>query len=173
MAMAMGTPIMVVVIVNIYMAMLEVLFKDKLTTTLMNIEWSHFYQRFIDDIFLVSEVLKPKPQNFLPCLMRWSHPKTARNMGTLAKIWNSWTLPYSTRFQKEGKLDIKTFQKPQNAYMYIPIPSEHPKDMFKSFVTGQVIRCGFIHMPKIFISRLLDRCYEPTTLKKWFSEVFV
>jgi hypothetical protein len=83
------------------------------------------------------------------------------------------------RFQKEGKLDIRTFQKPQNAYMYISMTSDHPKEMFKSFVTGELIiyvrkyssKMGFIHMSKVFMAWLLDRGYDPTTLKNWFSEV--
>jgi hypothetical protein len=49
--MAMRTP-MAVVIANIYMAMLEVLLKNKLIT-LLNIKWPNFYKRFIDDMFLV------------------------------------------------------------------------------------------------------------------------
>ena len=89
------------------------------------------------------------------------------------------TIFMGTRFQKEGKLDIKTFQKPQNAYMYIPMASDHPKEMFKSFVTGELRRyvrnnsskVGFIHMSKVFIARVLDRGYDPITLKTWFSEV--
>jgi hypothetical protein len=43
--------------------------------------------------------------------------------------------------------------------MYIPMTSDHPKEMFKSVVTGELKICvrnnssktGFIHMSKVFI----------------------
>ena len=58
--------------------------------------------------------------------------------------------------------------------MYILMSSDHPKEMFKSFVTGESKICvrnnssktGFIHISKVFIERLLDRGYDPFILKK-------
>jgi hypothetical protein len=43
--------------------------------------------------------------------------------GDIGKKWAE-----GTGFQTEGKLDIKIFKKPQNAFMYVyPMTSEHPK----------------------------------------------
>jgi hypothetical protein len=63
--------------------------------------------------------------------------------------------------------------------MFIALSSYHPKDMFISFVQGELRRylrnnsskTGFTHMAKVCIARLLDRGYDSTILKEWFSEV--
>jgi hypothetical protein len=89
------------------------------------------------------------------------------------------TIYKGARFLKERRLDIRVYQKPMNAYMYIPLASDHPYPMFKSFVQGELRRyirnnsnkVGFLHISKLFIARLLDRGFEPALLKEWFSEV--
>jgi hypothetical protein len=176
--MAMGTP-MAVVIANIYMAMLEELLKDKLT--LLNIDWPHFYKRFIDDMFLIFRGPCTKASEFLTLFIEMVPSIKCEKFGDIgSKVdFLDLTIFKGERFQKEGKLDIRTFQKPQNAYMYIPLSSDHPKDMFKSFVQGELRRyirnnsskAGFTHMAKVFIARLLDRGYDPAILKEWFSEI--
>ena len=83
------------------------------------------------------------------------------------------------RFSQTSILDVKTYQKPLNLYLYIPFYSNHPEENFKSFVTGELKRYvitngrekDFLQMQKVFYKRILKRRYLPSVLLKWFDMV--
>eukprot|EP01050_Picozoa_sp_SAG11_P028174 SAG11_NODE_7434_length_1144_cov_1.400000_1_plen_342_part_01 len=78
-----------------------------------------------------------------------------------------------------GRLDLRTYQKPGNAYLYIPWNSEHPQHVKKSFITAELMRYikrssqieYFLVTKAHFWSRLRARGYPERFLKPIFERV--
>jgi hypothetical protein len=176
--MAMGTP-MAVIIANIFMSMLEKRLKD--TFHSQGINWPLFYSRFIDDILLIFQGKRDYADLFLKLFNDMVPTIKCEKFGCIGSRVDflDLTIYKGRRFKATGILDIKVYQKPLNAYLYIPFSSDHPTAMFKSFVVGELKRyvrnssskVSFLHMAKSFFSRLLDRGYPKETLKIWFEEI--
>ena len=66
---AMGTPL-APVLVNLYLAFLERVLKDKAREA--NISWPILYKRFIDDCFIIYQGDKNNSFGSLACLTAWS-----------------------------------------------------------------------------------------------------
>ncbi|XP_057832304.2 uncharacterized protein LOC131042973 [Cryptomeria japonica] len=83
------------------------------------------------------------------------------------------------RFSASGILDTCCFQKPLNAYQYIPFGSWHPQHQKKSFIISELRRyllresspSGFIQLKKMFYLRLRARGYPKNFLLQCFNKV--
>ena len=53
-----------------------------------------------------------------------------------------------------NSLDFHTYQKPQNAYLYIPFPSDHPRSCFRAFIKAELLRFKLLEPTAIYHSLL-------------------
>ena len=82
------------------------------------------------------------------------------------------------RFLENNILDIKTFQKPINKYLYIPQSSFHSSSIKKGFISSELRRyrlnCSnhndFLNIKNLFFQRLLKREYSALFLNKIFNK---
>ena len=77
-------------------------------------------------------------------------------------------------FPSTNSLDIKTFQKPHNLYQYLHFTSCHQKSVYKSIISGELIRyvstntseVNYEVMKHLFKKRLLARGYPKKFVEK-------
>lgn len=82
-------------------------------------------------------------------------------------------------FHVTGKLSSKCFQKPLNAYQYIPFSSWHPVHQKKAFIINELKRyllresdsAGFLKLRASFYQRLRARGYPKKFLLRCFNQV--
>lgn len=88
--------------------------------------------RYVDDIFLLW-LEKETIDNFLSDLNRF-HPnlKFKHSCSKTTINFLDLTIYKGPHFLSNRKLDIKTYQKPQNLYQYLEYSSVHPVSEFKS-----------------------------------------
>ena len=174
---AMGTPL-APVLANLYLAFLERILKDKAREA--NISWPILYKRFIDDCFIIYQGDKTQLLRFISLFnsLVESITLSLESFGSSANFLDL-TIYKGKRFQKEGRLDIKIFQKPMNKYLYLPFTTDHPMHCLKSFVTTELQRyvkassdkSSFLTIAALFYKRLLNRDYPPDILSEWFDTV--
>jgi hypothetical protein len=125
------------------------------------------YWRLIDDVFLV---LTPNfDTNRLSAFNDLLAGKIIFNFVTSASHIDflDLTIYKGDRFNKEGRLDIKVYQKPLNAYLYLPFNSFHPRAQMTAFITGELRRYvrnssdinAYIEIRQLFFQRLRYRGY--------------
>ena len=82
-------------------------------------------------------------------------------------------LDLTIKFDKNGKLFTKTFEKQNNLHLYVPANSAHPTGTLKSLVMGMIRRywlqntnkTDFIKQIKMFTQRLRKRGYNLEVIK--------
>ena len=82
-------------------------------------------------------------------------------------------------FSYTNTLDTKTFQKPNNLYQYLHYTSYHPKTVYKSIITGELVRyvktntveVNYEMMKNLFKNRLLARGYPLKLVEKTSATV--
>ena len=82
-------------------------------------------------------------------------------------------------FRSGGSLLTRCYQKPSNAYLYLPYSSAHPPHVWHAFLRGELIRyvkrCSrardFLTMKLLFYTRLLRRGYPVAVIRKSFATV--
>lgn len=89
------------------------------------------------------------------------------------------TIYKGPNFLVNHKLDIKTFQKPQNLYQYLEYTSEHPRNVFTSIILGECSR--YLHTNtqpetyaatvRAFQKRLQERQYPNKLVGKVTSRI--
>ena len=139
-----------------------------------------FYKRFIDDVVGVwtndessLSAFFSQYQSFYPEIR--ITPSVSFSSVDILYI----TLFKGDRFNSCGILDTKCFQKPLNAYQYIPYYSWHPSHQKKSFILSELKRYllresdpfGFMRLRKQFYSRLRARGYPKKFLLSCFRLV--
>lgn len=83
------------------------------------------------------------------------------------------------RFRATGILDVRTFQKPMNKYLYLPFLSYHPVHCKRGFITSELKRyllrssseSTFAEMRQLFFGRLRARGYPTDFLTPLFASV--
>jgi len=102
---------------------------------------ARIFQRYIDDALIISSLPKWKIDNFIDKLNKMvpSIKFSLESNGTSVNFLDL-TIYKGKRFYSSGLLDLKTYQKPVNAYLYIPYTSEHPMHTLKSFVQSELKR---------------------------------
>jgi hypothetical protein len=89
------------------------------------------------------------------------------------------TMHLGPRFLREGKLDIRLFQKPLNRYLYLPFESYHPRHARLSFIPSELKRYvlrnteewRFLQVRRLFYLRLRVRGYPDSVLRSLFKRV--
>ena len=174
---AMGTPL-APVLANLYLAFLERILAEKADEK--GILWPTLYKRFIDDCFIVYEGQKNQLLQFINLFnsLVSSITLSLESFGISANFLDL-TIYKGNRFMREGKLDLKIYQKPLNKYLYLPFNTDHPTHCKKSFVTSELRRyvkgssdhSVYTTVSTLFYSRLLKRGYPDDIICEWFQTV--
>ena len=135
--------------------------------------------RYIDDIFIIwpnENTLNQFIQdlNFYHQNLKFTHTCSNSSVNFL-----DLTIYKGPHHHHSHKLDIKTYQKPQNLYQYLEFSSNHPKTVFKSLVLGECIRFvrsntrseTFAATTMTFQRRLQERGYPKKFTSKILSRV--
>jgi hypothetical protein len=171
---AMGTP-MAVVFANIYLAVLEDdTFKIFNNPQSINYKYDKLllYVRFIDDIICITHNIEDR--DLLLKLLNEQHPNIilTTNIDSTTQNYMDLTIYKGIYFYTTNLFDIKPYQKPMNAYLYIPPFSMHNNNMFKAFIQSEVRRytinstdTNSIDIFKsLLYKRLIARSYTPEFL---------
>ena len=135
--------------------------------------------RYIDDIFIIWPNKKTLDQ-FISALNSY-HPnlKYTHTCSNSSVNFLDLTIYKGPDHYRRHKLDIKTYQKPQNLYQYLEFSSAHPQSVFKSLVLGECIRFvrsntrpeTFAATTMTFQKRLQERRYPKKFIGKILSRV--
>ncbi len=166
---AMGTPV-AVVYANIYLYVLE-----KKAFAIMRTKYPCYndllserllYVRYIDDIFCVctsvlfAERLIAVINSISPSI------KLTHSIGD-SGVFLDVTISKGLNFDKFGVFDVTLYQKPMNAYLYIPVFSYHKRSVYKAYIQAEIRRYTMFctneddlwSIVALFKTRLLDRGY--------------
>ena len=143
--------------------------------------WPRIFRRFIDDGFFVWERDAASLDAFLAAL-NTALPGIRLTWHTSTDSIAFMDLVISKGPSLNGasvSLQVSTFQKAHNKYLYVPRGSFHRPHMFTAFVRGELIRyavtnthsSGFDRMKALFRERLLDRGYSDASLDPIFASV--
>jgi hypothetical protein len=165
----MGTP-SAVVFACLFMGTLERAWMEKHKSKLL------LFKRFIDDGFGISLTDEKETQEILEEFNNL-HPNIKIN-SVVSKC--SVDFLDLTIYKDGNKIRTKIFQKPLNAYLYLPFSSYHANHVKTGFIRGELIRyvrnCSlekdFLKIRKDFYVRLLSRGYPSTFLLPIFQNIF-
>lgn len=136
-----------------------------------------FYRRFIDDVFLIWEGPCDADWNHLDHafnaygILKWEvHEKTSRSVDFLDLTLNI----------KGNRIVTKTYQKPQNPYLYLPPHSAHAPGIMKGVIYGQIRTyyrqnskfSDFVSISRLFFKRLISQGWDQAVLKDLFHTAF-
>ena len=135
--------------------------------------------RYVDDIFIIWP--NETTLNQFTSALNSYHPnlKYTHTYSYSSVNFLDLTIYKGPDHHRNHKLDIKTYQKPQNLYQYLDFSSAHPKSVFKSLVLGECIRFArtntrhetFMATTRIFQKRLQERRYPKKFIGKILSRV--
>lgn len=160
---AMGVTL-AVVFANVFMYMLS----RQLVSEFLANGTIKLYRRYIDDIFTI---FKSKP-DYLLFLKKFNQ---LHDNITLTSTCSTSSIDYldltifkGPRFNHSKRLDTKTYQKPVNAYLYLPAHSGHSLSQKTAFIKGELLRyvrtCSsfidFSNVKNLFFHRLIGRGYS-------------
>ena len=169
--MAMGTPMAV----NVANAFLFIHEKKTLSIFKASI---YLFERFIDDLFLVIddklsiESLQQSLYSDLPDInLTWSNVSDECVFLDLELFLD--------KSETNCNVLYRTYQKPRNAYLYIPYKSDHPKSNFRSFIIAELCRYNrtnsrlsdVLTIRERFWCRLRLRGYPPHFLAPIFMNI--
>lgn len=136
-----------------------------------------FYKRYIDDIFYIARS-KEEAQHFFK---RFDSVVESIRCGSLtidqhSGIFLDVEIYKGSRFTSCNILDVKTYQKEQNRYLYLAPNSFHRREIYKSMIISELNRyrltCTddneFVRMRLLFYQRLIARGYNPDYLHTIF-----
>ena len=135
--------------------------------------------RYIDDIFIIWPNENTLDQFILSLNSYHPNLKYTHVSSKLSVNFLDLTIYKGPNFSSSHKLDVTTYQKPQNLYQYLDFSSAHPKHVFKSLVLGECIRYvrsntrleTFVATTKLFQKRLQQRGYPNKFVGKIISRV--
>jgi hypothetical protein len=171
---AMGTPV-APAFATLFMSAL-----DRMLTSHPHHSCVMFHRRFIDDGAVVwtgsRENLLSWLENFNSLIpeikLTWSVSETEL-------VFMDVRLYKGARFHEQGVLDMETYQKTLNKYLYVPFCSYHPVHCKKGFITSELKRYlirssdaqSFAKLRRIFFDRLRARGYPNRFLRPLFESV--
>ena len=136
--------------------------------------------RYRDDGFMVINATESEILQFFE-LANQEHKyiKFTYNIHMNETVFLDTKVHKGSRFRNSGVLDLETFIKPTETFMYLHRSSAHPKATFRGFIKGEIIRhkrnTSDPHKTKQFISqfkkRLLSRGYSVHEIDSIISEV--
>ena len=160
-------------IANIFLSVILKKFMQSQRTTPI------FLARYIDDIFM----LWPGDQDlhkFMNALNSFHPTLHFTYESSLSSIdYLDLTIYKGERFSTTQRLDVKTYQKPQNLYQYLHYTSSHPQSVFKGLIIGECKRYvrtntsqeNFHTQIQLFKKRLHRREYPHEIVNKYCSQV--
>ena len=157
---AMGTPFAVVYAI-IYLHFHESRVLEKLRFTPI------YFKRFIDDILVIVHSRQQAIKFLENYNDVYANIILTSNIGESVDFLDN-TIFKGHRLGNMKRLDCKTFQKPQNRYLYIPPTSYHDSRVFVNLITSELkrycltcsIASDFIDMKSQFFERLKNRGYS-------------
>ncbi len=185
---AMGTPC-AVVYANIYLYIVE-----KKTMKLMRetLCWMGafnmflLYVRYIDDIFAVCENIEfalafVKIFNSISPTVQLTCELVTENSKVKTLPYLDVEISKGVLFKKCGLLDVCLYQKPLNAYLYIPVFSNHSENVYKSIIVSELRRftlcCSnptdLTRVRDLYETRLKARGYPEALIVECFKTHFV
>ncbi len=184
---AMGTPC-AVVYANIYLHVLEQRAMEIMRRTLVIGVWNMFlfYVRYIDDIFVVCEniefgiafveIFNGLSETIKLTVVYSEGEKKEEKIPFLDTL--IWKGPL---FARKGLFDVCVYQKPMNAYLYIPVFSYHNQRTFSSFIVGEARRytlcctdsADLDNVTVLFRERLIARGYPVKLIDVCLATRFV
>ena len=135
--------------------------------------------RYIDDIFMIWPN-KESLDTFLLNLNSYHpHLNFTHNSSKSTIDFLDLTVYKGPEFPATHKLDIKTFQKPQNLYQYLEYTSAHPRKVFRAIILGECKRYlrtntrqeTYMATITTFKKRLQERQYPSKMIGKITSRV--
>lgn len=172
---AMGTPC-APQFANIYVRAIE----EKTINYFRDLKFIYFYHRYLDDLFIVTGDNETLKLQFMQ-EMNGIHPSIKFEFisNSQSCIFLDLVIFKGKRFQESGILDLRTYQKELNLFMYIAANSFHSSTIKRNFISNELIRyvktCSNIHdyieMKYLFLSRLLRRGYQYVWLRPIFNTI--
>lgn len=152
---AMGTNV-AVALANIYLArLLDIHISQHSTVS--------FYQRYIDDIFLI---FNGWPNQLKALLITWNKLIPGINLTSVTSTLQVDFLDLTIyKDANLSKLQFKTYQKDINKYLYIPPHSYHPQPTIKGFITGEIKRYEGTNSEKEQFHLMINRFKIRLTLR--------
>ena len=139
-----------------------------------------FWQRYIDDIFLVYGGEQEQFDSYLADINK-IHPtiKFTAECNSDQATFLDVTAYKGERFKETGVLDVKTYIKPTNKQLYVHATSYHPKGTGKGIVIGEALRylrtnsdeANFRQCIANHKKVLKSRGYKPTTTNKLLEPI--
>lgn len=140
------------------------------------------YKRYIDDIFAIFET-KEAAEIFISRFSNDARLPTIKcsnfTISNQDGVFLDLKIFKGNRFASTSIFDIKTYQKPQNKYLYLPLNSFHPKAIFPAYIVSELNRyrltCNndndFDEIKEDFFKRLQARGYPSEFLTPLFLKV--
>lgn len=137
-----------------------------------------FFRRYIDDLFFICS---KSATSFITETLSSLCPGLNYTfcVDDYQAVFLDLIISKGPRYFKEGRLDISLFQKPINAYFYIPWFSAHPVHLKSGFVKGELLRyirnsssfANYLLSKQLFYRRLRARGYPRNFLKPIFQSI--
>lgn len=157
---------------NIVVYMLERIVIERFTTDIT------LYRRYLDDVF--ATVKQDRAEAFM-LAMNSMHPKLKFEFITHSTEASFLDLAISkgTRFNSDGRFDLRVHQKSMNLYLYIPFNSYHTDAAKRSFIQTELTRYirnsssieSYLLLRALFWTRLRDRGYPQHFLTPIFNSI--
>jgi len=173
---AMGTPC-APLYANLVMADIEFTGINR-RTNIQGLELK-YYGRYLDDIFVVIKGGDTSPSTFIELFQREHNSfKFTWNVSKVSMTFLDVNIK-TERMLTVVKLETQTYQKPMNAYQYIPWSSYHPLHAKKGWIKAELLRHvrnnsnlnDFLEIRKKFYMRLRARGYPHRFLVQVFNQV--
>lgn len=136
------------------------------------------HERFIDDGFvLVSN--QEEATRIINQLINCTNLNLTYEISDWKAIFLDLVIYKGRRFQSERRLDLRTYFKPTNRLLYLPMASNHPTSMKAGIITGEAIRTlrnstdksEWLKSLHFIFKGLRARGYPPTIIQKAWKNV--
>ena len=134
------------------------------------------YKRFIDDAYILQIGDGTKFKTFMDVMNNFGQPGKRLEWEPTPPSRSVDFLDLTIFIQDNGKLAMRTYQKPMNLYLYLPPTSAHPPAIYKGFIYGMLYRYwqqntlpeDYRNMVGLLFDRLMQRGHHRDQLEKWF-----
>eukprot|EP01052_Picozoa_sp_SAG31_P006374 SAG31_NODE_292_length_18283_cov_10.859859_17_plen_445_part_01 len=146
------------------------------------IDYTVFVRGYVDDVCLVvlcdHQIIEELIQSYRDAFAQHGLEITAEVTSTSFTMLDL-LCEKGPDWQNTGKLDLSVYQKPGNAYLYIPGFSDHPIHVLRAWIKGELVRYAkrsssfeaFDRTRRLFVSRLFTRGYSVVFLQPIFDAV--
>lgn len=142
--------------------------------------WPLFYKRYIDDVFVITpadqvDTFLAAYRTHLPTPITFDSPAVSTQKVQFLDV----ELFFGHRAATLHILDLKSYAKPINLFLYLPFTSYHPMATKRAWIKAELIRLvklnssysDFLWARQLFYACLRQRGYPPRFIKQVFNEV--